>query len=548
MFLALRKPGVFRPCVRHLTTKGRPNQNNFKSNTSSRSDLKLSSKFNKRKARQAQKHKSKEQFKYGEFGGLKENNNENLNSNSTLIEKIKTFNELKLLPDVRSHIINLIKKDSMNTNVDEITPSPIQVVAIKRMSKNLMDRSLQVHAIAAETGSGKTMAYSAALIDYLKRQEIETPEYWNSIKDKAIIRSVILVPTIELIDQVYNTLNPKTEDEFELHVQKWNNDVSYQDLLEALKKRIDILVTTPSKLLAIQKIRMITRPDLIFQRVNFTVIDEADTLFDKSWLEDTHRALKAMPNVNHIILCSATIPNEFNKTMTKMFPNVIPLTTPRLHKLPKGLNFKVVNAAISPYKGSKIKALAQTLYAIAHDGTDLGYEKRCIVFVNEKKDVEPVVRKLKEEYGHNVVGLMGSMDATVRQSVIKDFISTPKPITQSQSFDTDDVKVHETIKVAESNITIGNIDSFIEPAKDGNDASPLRVLVTTDVMARGINFKGVRNVVLYDVPSTTIDLVHRSGRTARMKQTGRVFMIIDRKTKSWAKAIPSVLKNNKALT
>ncbi|KAL3228921.1 ATP-dependent RNA helicase MRH4, mitochondrial [Nakaseomyces bracarensis] len=549
MILALRRPLVFRALwTRHITIHKGPKRDINKAKSPSRTSLKLSSRFDKRKAKQAQKHKSKDQFKYGEFGGLKENKNENLTSNSNLIEKIKSFEELKLLPEVRTHIIDLIKKDSLSTDVSEITPSPIQVVAIKRLSKNLMDNKLQVHAIAAETGSGKTMAYAAPLFDYLKRQEMETPEFWETIKDKAIVRSVILVPTIELIDQVHATLSSSNDDVFGLNVKKWNNDVSYQELLEALKNRIDILITTPSKLLAIQKIRMISRPDLVLQRVNFAVFDEADTLLDRSWLEDTHRALKAIPNVNHLILCSATIPNEFNKTLTKMFPNIVPLTTPRLHKLPKGLNFKIVNAAISPYKGSKIKALAQTLYAIAHDGTDVGYEKRSIVFVNEKKDVEPVVNKLRDQYGHNVVGLTGSMDATARQTVIKPFISPPEPITQSQSIKQENLRDQETLKLAESNITIGDINSIVEPIRDGNDASPLRVLVTTDVMARGINFKGVRNVVLYDVPSTTIDLVHRSGRTARMRQTGRVFMIIDRKTKSWAKAIPSVLKNNKALT
>ena len=67
----------------------------------------------------------------------------------------------------------------------------------------------------------------------------------------------------------------------------------------------------------------------------------------------------------------------------------------------------------------------------------------------------------------------------------------------------------------------------------------LHVLVTTDLMARGLDFKGVRNA-LYDVPKTSIDLIHRVGRTARMKQGGRVFMLTDSKTKSWAKALPKI--------
>lgn len=516
-----------------------------KKNKAGKSKLQLSARFkqNANKSQKADKFKSQRQFKYGLYGGLKENENKFLETNANLVEKITEFEELKLLPEVRKHVINLIKKDSLNTT-EEIHPSPIQTIAIKRLSKNLMEPKLQVHAIAAETGSGKTMAYCAPLLDYLKRQEIETPEKWESIKDKAIIRSVILVPTLELVDQIYTTLTC-IPDTLGIHVHKWTTGVVYQQLLENLKSRTDILITTPSKLLSLQRVRMISRADLILKRIEFVVLDEADTLLDKSWLEDTHKALKAMSDVNHLVLCSATIPNEFDRTMTKMFPNAIPLTTPRLHKLPKGINFRIINAAVSPYKGSKIKALAQTLYAIAYDGTDPGFEKRCIVFINEKKNVDNVVQKLRNEYGHDVVGLTGDMEGRTRLELIRPFISPPEKLTEQEKQIDKDLNDQETVNISGSNISIGNIENS---NKASNFIPKLRVLVTTDLLARGLNFKGVRNVILYDVPITAIDLVHRAGRTARMRQSGRVFMIIDKKTQSWAKAVPTILKKNKALT
>ena len=66
-------------------------------------------------------------------------------------------------------------------------------------------------------------------------------------------------------------------------------------------------------------------------------------------------------------------------------------------------------------------------------------------------------------------------------------------------------------------------------------------------MARRLNFQGVRNIFLYDVVKISIDLVHRVGKTARMNQIGREFMITDKKTKSWAKGLLKVIKNNVTL-
>ena len=110
-----------------------------------------------------------------------------------------------------------------------------------------MDPKLQIHAIAAETGSGKTMAYLIPLIDfYLKRQELETPELWETLRKNVLIRSIILVPTHELVDQVYETVS-KTKTLLGLNSFKWDKATSYRDLLENIKNRIDILVTTPGK-------------------------------------------------------------------------------------------------------------------------------------------------------------------------------------------------------------------------------------------------------------------------------------------------------------
>ncbi|QLQ81192.1 hypothetical protein HG537_0E05470 [Torulaspora globosa] len=477
-------------------------------------------------------------FRYGNFGGLKDSVS---SDGERLLSKITDFDQLKILPSVRTAVRRIIETESLYKG-KEVVPSPIQVMSIKRMASKLMDPKLQVHAIAAETGSGKTLAYLVPLLDYLKRQEVEFPDLWESLKDKVVIRSVILVPTHELVTQVHETVS-KTEDVLGLHTYKWGAGSPYTEFLDKVKERIDILVTTPAKLLSLFNIRMISRADKLLSHVKFMVLDEADTLMDQSWIEETHQAIRKMPNANHVVFCSATIPTEFNKTLDRLFPTVVSITTPRLHKLPNTLEFKMIDASLNPYKGSKIKVLAQTLYAIVNDGTELNYEKRCIVFVNEKKDVPGVVEKLSKTYGHDCVGLTGSDTVEDRATKIKAFLDPPKPLqgVRTSGSTGRDVK---RVKVPDSNVTIVyDVATRAEESKP-----PLKVLVTTDLMARGLNFKGVKNVILYDVPKTSIDLVHRAGRTGRMRQSGRVFMIVEKSTKSWARAIPRVVKKNIAIS
>ncbi|CAD6624032.1 XXYS1_4_G0034910.mRNA.1.CDS.1 [Saccharomyces cerevisiae] len=507
----------------------------------------------KAKGRKGNKKNDPDQaFNFGEYGGLKKDVEMNMDSTNKLIQKISNFDQLLILPPVRDAVKEIISKeslklqDSRKKTSENIIPSPIQTVAVKRISKSLMDPKLQIHAIAAETGSGKTMAYLIPLIDYLKRQELETPELWETLRKNVLIRSIILVPTHELVDQVYDTVS-KTKTLLGLNSFKWDKATSYRDLLENIKNRIDILVTTPGKLLNLFSIRMITRPDKVLSKVGFIVLDEADTLLDRSWLEETHSAIKRIPNINHLILCSATIPQEFNKTMQRLFPTVVPIMTPRLHKLPFALDFKVINSALSPFKGSKIKALAQTLYAISNDDTEPGFEKRCIIFVNEKKNVPEIVNLLNKKFGHNAIGLTGEDTFEERSEKIMPFLSSPRPLSEVVAQSTSPPTSLKKFEIPDSNIVIGKLKNTNSNGTASGNKS-LHVLVTTDLMARGLNFKGVRNVVLYDVPKTSIDLIHRVGRTARMKQGGRVFMLTDSKTKSWAKALPKIIKKHQRLS
>lgn len=521
-------------------------------------------------------------FAFGNFASLLKQRREELEKSESTIEKIESFDYLRIFPTVRAAMIKEIKqgynlkstyvKDKDNLS---IKPSPVQIAAIKKINQvrkpsrrakidesgnsilqGLIEENekkrLKVFTIAAETGSGKTWAYLASVFSKLKEDDAlmfsKSKKLYEDSKQYETIRSVILLPTHELVDQVYNTAHeaatvpldldtdvdaktiaasgfgeflklPENQENLNLNVVKWSSGDSHEKLFNACKRgRVDVLVTTPSKIQGLAKLTNIPRQFRFFNFVDYCVVDEADTLMDGSWFKDTASVLLRLTKLKDLILCSATIPKDFNKSLKSMFKDessVIKIVTPLIHKIPKQIVLKVIDAEQSPYHGSKTRCLAQALYAIHNDGTEGGYVKRILVFVNEKKDVEPLVETLLTKYGHktsDIVGVTGADSATDRSDKIEPFIHAATPLEEDP------------------------------------DGSKIKVLVTTDLLARGLNFLGIKNVILMDVPRNSVDLIHRVGRTGRMRQSGRVFVIINKKSKkSWIKGLPRAIKHGATL-
>ncbi|WPK25866.1 hypothetical protein PUMCH_003200 [Australozyma saopauloensis] len=525
-------------------------------------------------AKPTEKSDKSKLFAFGNFSALKNPEKKQIETSHAAIDKIVSFDSLRIFPTVRAAMMKEIKKgyNLKNTYVKsidevEIKPSPVQIAAIRKINqprrvaaKNLEKagtdilsevmeenekRKLKIFTIAAETGSGKTWAYLAPVLSMLKQDDMalynRSPAALQEAQRSASIRSVILLPTHELVDQVYDTLKyvatapldssvdiPKkvfASKEFEsyfkdeanasslnLNVFKWSVGDSPSKLFnKADSRRIDVLITTPGKIQSLKRLTNYERPFKYFKFVDYCVVDEADTLVNESWFEETALTLQLFGKLKDLILCSATIPKEFEKAIQRLFTSkdsIIRIVTPQIHKIPKQIVVKVIDAEQSPFHGSKSRCLAQALYAIHNDGTESGFVKRVIVFVNEKKHVEPLVETLVQKYHHkeeDVVGISGSDDHRDRAEKILPFVNPAASLE--------------------------------------GEATKLKILVTTDLLARGLNFHSIKNVILMDIPKTSIDLIHRIGRTGRMRQSGRVFVIIDKKSrKSWIKGLPRAIK------
>lgn len=439
----------------------------------------------------------------GSFASLKAVNKAERTNKLNMIQKIDNFTALKLDPGVREGILT-----DVLGHLEYKKPTAIQVLSVKAIqAKRRSSEEFKSFLIAAETGSGKTLAYLGPLMSKLKEEE-KNAEQWELIQDLPIVRSVILVPTLELVSQVISTVK-KVSYQAKLSSVAFTAELSLRGIKEALKKRTDILVCTPEKFLSVFKDPNALKGHLKYCRS--ITVDEADTLMDETFVEHTQKVIAGVPSISNLVFCSATIPRRFDRIMRKLYPDVERIVAPNIHKVPKHIDFRVIEVFNPPYLNSKSLALQQALYAIHHDNTEPGRVKRVVVFVNSKNSVQGIQDSLKE-HGYDAISVSGNMSLEDRKAIVQEF-SEPIPL-----------------------------DAVSEPG------SKVKVLVTTDLLARGIDMDNVRNVILFDLPYSSADLLHRAGRTGRMGKRGRVFLFVDKKeSKSWVKGLEKVVRKGMAL-
>ncbi|KAK8050563.1 DEAD/DEAH box helicase [Apiospora phragmitis] len=447
------------------------------------------------------------------------------------ISSIESFDQLDLLPAVKTAIT-----DEVLQGMVDIKPTPVQRLAIPaligqdigRNKKRNKTGGREEFLLAAETGSGKTLAYLVPVVNALKEAEAADPaiQKYRAYFDKqraamqepdytgprefdphptaARPRVIVLVPTAELVDQV-GVVAKKLS-----HSVKFKTDLFSANVPARIIQRnmyspggIDLIISTPHLLSS-----MADSDPNILSRVTHVVIDEADSLLDRSFSPVTTSILdRALPSMKQLILCSATIPKRLDNYMATQFPDMVRITTPNLHAIPRRVQLGVVDVTKDPYRNNKSLACADAIWTIGkdaarHDGSVPGEMdvKRIMVFVNEREKTQEVAEYLVSK-GIDAVALHRD-SSEQRQSEMMDSFTTKDPLKT-------DAKPLKT------------------PATGGKRSLPnTKVMVATDLASRGIDTLAVRHVILYDVPHTTIDFIHRLGRAGRMGRRGRGVVLV----------------------
>ena len=482
------------------------------------------------------------------------------------ISEVDTFDVFDLLPEVKQSIAT-----QALAGLEEITPTPIQRIAIPAFLDQQMGKArsrgkykkeeMEQFLIAAETGSGKTLAYLLPVLDAVKRAEIvdaeneayetieverkrkKDPYYVEppSVNEKPHSttgrpRAIILVPTSELVSQVGALAKSLS------HVIKFRSaqiSSAYSGVVIRNRlftpKGIDLLVSTPHLLSSIAE----SDPNIL-SRVTHLVIDEADSLLDRSFAPTTSAIIdKVTPSLRKLILCSATIPRSLDTYLRKRFPSLRRLVTPNLHAIPRRVQLGVVDVERDPYRNNKLLACADTIYTIGkaaaehsltHSGTPAAEHqdiKRMLVFVNEREKTQEVAAYLQSK-GIDAVALNRDTPEERQSELLSSFTSLkPEPVLDASSPSSELLSHPASSSISASVAKYTPADRLQrQPPMPRRSLPNTKVLVCTDIGSRGIDTLAVRHVILYDVPHSTIDFIHRLGRTGRMGRRGRGIVLV----------------------
>ncbi|KAI8975076.1 P-loop containing nucleoside triphosphate hydrolase protein, partial [Mycotypha africana] len=324
-------------------------------------------------------------------------------------------------------------------------------------------------------------------------------------------RAIVLVPTRELVGQVVKNCKLLS------HVAKFrsfglegrtNRGKVAKQLADG---PIDILVTTPTTLLSYIEDNVLSIAD-----ARYLIIDEADSLFDAGWGDDCRKIIKTIQTITEkrkdytekIVVVSATLPRSVHTALDALFPKMIKLTTPSLHKALPNLKQSFVD--LERFQGNRQMALLEVLKK------NIKRDDKTLVFCNTKKAVEILHRFLGTK---NINALALYKDAPMNRSEALEIFAKP---------------LNENI-----------VNKSGEEQKKTFDQN---ILISTDIASRGIDTTFVDHVILYDFPTSVVDYLHRVGRTARAGQTGKATSLIGRKDRMMADRIKRSIREGTVMT
>jgi superfamily II DNA/RNA helicase len=276
-------------------------------------------------------------------------------------------------------------------------------------------------------------------------------------------RALVLAPTRELADQVASSFE-KYAKGTRLSWALLIGGVSMGDQVAALDRGVDVLIATPGRLLD-----LFERGKIMLTGVQMMVVDEADRMLDMGFIPDIERIFKLTPPKRQTLFFSATMPPEITR-LTKQFLKD-PVRIEASRPATTGENIAQFVARI-PSNDPKAK---RTALRSLIDRSEI---KNGIVFCNRKSEVDIVAKSLKT-HGYDAAAIHGDLDQATRMRTLEGF-------------------------------------------RKGE----LKLLVASDVAARGLDIPDVSHIFNYDVPHHADDYVHRIGRTGRAGRSGEAFMIV----------------------
>ncbi len=275
------------------------------------------------------------------------------------------------------------------------------------------------------------------------------------------VQVLVLTPTRELAMQVADATKQYGAHIKDLRIAVVVGGMPYGAQLKALSRRVDVLVATPGRLIDHLQAKRVN-----LSTVHTLVLDEADRMLDMGFIEDIETIVGSTPNDRQTLLFSATLDGTIARLAAKMMRDPQKIEISGQKEKHSNITQSLLYADDN---GHKMRLLDHLLRDANMD--------QAIVFTSTKRGADDLADRLADQ-GFAAAALHGDMNQRQRTR------------------------------------TLGMLQK-----------GQLRILVATDVAARGIDVQGISHAVNYDLPMQAEDYVHRIGRTGRAGRSGLAFTL-----------------------
>ena len=363
-----------------------------------------------------------------------------------MIKKFEKFNLDK----------NIIK--GLN-NLKYEEPSKVQYEVIPYLleEKNVIVKS--------KTGSGKTASFAIPLCEKI---DIEN----NSVQ------GLVIAPTRELALQIKEEVQNIGRFK-KVRCSAIFGKQPLKEQIAELKQRVHIVVATPGRI-----IDHIGRGSIDLSNIKFFIIDEADKMLNKGFIEDMESILNKLPKNTCKGMFSATIDESINRICNKYMKNPIVIEIKEEDNKTKK---QISEYFIKVEKDNKYETLKDIIYNECPNSL--------IIFTNTRDKVDEIYKKMKKDK-FLVNEIHGDMSQDKRLFIIKDFKN-----------------------------------------------NKFNILVSSDITSRGIHIDDISLVINFEIPRDKENYVHRIGRTGRVDKLGKAITLVSDYEEKYLKEIENYTGN-----
>ena len=238
--------------------------------------------------------------------------------------------------------------------------------------------------------------------------------------------------------------------------------MSYSPQLRMLRKPLDLLVATPGRLLDHME-----QGKVDFSRLEILILDEADRMLDMGFIDPVKEIAAAIPGTRQTLLFSATLEGGVLRIAKQLLKNPERISLTTNHERHQSIRQHVHHAHSVSHK-----------HELLNHHLSNGDLTQALIFTATKRGADRLAKSLREQT-HRSEALHGDMSQPKRKRTVENMRS-----------------------------------------------GKFRLLVATDVAARGLDIRGISHVINFDLPMVAEDYIHRIGRTGRAGDKGHAISLV----------------------